>query len=227
MLSNFLDLGGVKNKSQGRSSWISLTTPERVRRQGRPCHAAAPLPLLSNLPVENNSEIAVLISRHSCGAAAPGPYRRRGCPVAPGRGKVSAGTGCASPFASLLLLLRVGLPAHRKPGRLLSTEFYLLPLLYGRISLEEQWEEGLLGRHMSIPSASTVGLCLSGAAALGEGATVYGIEQECRRGSGARGCRSGGNIASLLPGILFSLMKREWPLNVSPACLSVLSCTMG
>lgn len=148
MLSNFLDLGGVKNKSQGRSSWISLTTPERVRRQGRPCHAAAPLPLLSNLPVENNSEIAVLISRHSCGAAAPaapGPYRRRGCPVAPGRGKVSAGTGCASPFASLplLLLLRVGLPAHRKPWRLLSTEFYLLPLLYGRISPEEQWEGGL------------------------------------------------------------------------------------
>lgn len=39
--------------------------------------------------------------------------------------------------------------------------------------------------------------------------------------------RSGGNIASPSPGILFSLMKREWPLNVSPACLSVLSCTMG
>lgn len=126
----------------------------------------------------------------------------------------------------LSLLLRVRLPEHREPWRLLSTEFYLFPLLYKPISPEEQ-RQGFVSCHTSIPSASLLGLCLSGGAALGEGAAVHGIEWECRQGSGVWGHKSGGNITSPSPGILFSLMKREWPLNVSPACLSVLSCTMG
>lgn len=44
-------------------------------------------------------------------------------------------------------------------------------------------------------------------------------------GHGATGV---GEISACLhQGFLFSFMKREWPLNVSPGCLSVLSRTMG
>lgn len=109
---------------------------------------------------------------------------------------------------SFLLLLRDQFLEPREPWSLLSTEFYLVPLLYKCISTGG--EEAGLSRspHEHPICASILGLCLSGAVVLGGGATVYGIERECRWGSGAWGHRSERNIASPSPGILFSLMKR-------------------
>lgn len=100
VLSSFLDLGGVKNKNQGCSSLIPQTIPGRVRRQGQCCHAAAPLPLPSDLLIENNSELTALISCHCCGAAAPamlGPYQRHGCHVALAEGRSVLGQAFAFP----------------------------------------------------------------------------------------------------------------------------------
>lgn len=84
----------------------------------------------------------------------------------------------------LSLLLRVQLLGHPEFWRLLSTGFHFFPLLNECVSLEEE-KQGLVGHHVSIPCASIPGLCLSGAAALGEGAPVFGIGWECSRGCSA------------------------------------------
>lgn len=153
--------------------------------------AGAPLPCsctpspLSNLLIGNNSESTALISRHSGGAAAPAAperYRRPGCPVAPGCGKVSAGAGCAFGFVfpphRSMAAVGVSWREHRKVWRLLSTEFCLLPLLYKRISPKKK-REGSSACSKSILSASILGLCLLRAIILGEGATVCWIEPRC------------------------------------------------